>query len=64
MFFSGVDDIATLLDADEHTRLTTEKAVGLFDFCIKLSGPFGVKKIHAEEEMMLILQQLREMFDH
>lgn len=64
LFFSGVDDIGTILEADEHTKLTAEKAVSLFDFCIKLSGPFGVKSIHVEEEMMLVMQQLRELFDH
>jgi hypothetical protein len=57
-----VENLGSLLEADEHTRLSAEKAVSLFDFTIKLSGTFGVKKIHAEEEMMLVLHQLRELF--
>jgi hypothetical protein len=62
IFFSGVDSLKNLLEADEHTRLGIDKALTLFDFRIKLSGTFGVKCIHIEEEMMLVLHQIRELF--
>ena len=62
VFFSGVESISTLLDSDEQTKMTTKKALSIFDFRIRLSGKFGVKSIHVEEEMMLILKELRELF--
>lgn len=62
VFFSGVESISTLLESDEQTKMTTKKALSIFDFKIRLSGKFGVKRIHVEEEMMLVLKELRELF--
>ena len=62
VFFSGVESLGSLLEGDEHTKLSLKKAMGTFDFKIRVSGRVGVKKVHIEEEMMIILQQLRELF--
>lgn len=62
VFFSGVDSLDTLVESDEHTKMTSKKALSIFDFRVKLSGRFGVRCVHVEEEMMLVLKEIRELF--
>ena len=52
----------TLVESDEHTKMTSKKALSIFDFRVKLSGRFGVRCVHVEEEMMLVLKEIRELF--
>ena len=64
MFFSGVGTIGSLVEGDEHSKMTKEKAIEIFNFNVKLGGNFGVRAIHFEEEMMLFLSEMRSLLSY
>ena len=72
LFFSGLGHLDSIIDNDEHSRvflffsnflkMNVDTALGLFDFRIKLGGIIGVRSLQIQEEMTLILHELKSIF--
>ena len=57
IFFSGTDDLSTLIAKDEKARLNVSEAYEMFDYSFAFEN-FGVQKMRIEEQMFMSLTKL------
>ncbi|KAL4468345.1 hypothetical protein ABPG72_010746 [Tetrahymena utriculariae] len=62
--FSGYNNLESIIDSDEYTKLSGKEALNKFDanFTIQ-KGRFGVKQLRLEEEMSHALSIIRKLYD-
>ncbi|KAL4427495.1 hypothetical protein ABPG74_015198 [Tetrahymena malaccensis] len=62
--FSGYNNLESIIDSDEYTKLSGKEALNKFDANFTMQkGRFGVKQLRLEEEMSHALSIMRKLFD-
>lgn len=62
VFFSGITFLDGLIEGDEISKVNVSQAMKTFDYVIKYDMPCGVRILHVEEEIMLVIKQIRDLF--
>lgn len=57
IFFSGTDDLNTLIERDENAIMKVGDILKKFDFSLKFEN-FGVQKLRMEEQLFMALSKL------
>lgn len=57
IFFSGTDDLSTLVERDEGAKLNTNEILKKFDYSLAFQN-FGVQKLRMEEQLFMALSKL------